>query len=132
MLSVEVDPEEMQSFKDDQENIDFFKSYISDVHLMIDAQVRNSIISFCHVMIYNIRSKQASSIHSSPKKILDEINQFCFSLTTVNSTKEFNEKLINFINKDEEKSHGSRENKGDGTTDQGIDPERATVVSERK
>jgi hypothetical protein len=81
---------------EDAANIEFVKNYMADMHKMIDSQVRNSLISLCHVVIYRIRSQQ-SSIRNRPEKILDDIYKFCFSLTTVDSTEEFNQKLINFI-----------------------------------
>ncbi len=101
---------------EDVANVEFIKNYMTDIHKMIDSQVRNSLISLCHVMIYRIRSKQ-SSIYNRPEKILEEIYQFCFSLTMVDSTEEFNQKLINFIGEENgDRERSIREGSGENTT----------------
>jgi len=91
---------ESTKINEEMADADFVKNYMADLHKMIDSQVRNSLISFCHVMLYRIRTKQ-SSMYNRPEKILDEIYQFCFSLTSVDSTEEFNKKLINFIGEED-------------------------------
>lgn len=95
------------------------KNCMEDIHKIIDSQVRNSLIQFSHVMLYRIRESESSYQTASPHKILQDVKQFCFSLTMIDSTKDFNDQLIKFIgvengSPDSSTTSGERSGKTEG------------------
>lgn len=102
------------NLQENQVEDSLMKNCMEDIHKMIDSQVRNSLIQFSHVMLYRIKQSESSYKTASPHKILQDIKQFCFCLTMIDSTKDFNEHLLKFIGEeDATRESSTRERSGE-------------------